>query len=179
MRKKELLFIFLFVVILFTNRFTHVSHAQNGEEHQLRISITIKSNLLFPIQTIPIRVSFNLENIGNTTFNGKVTLEIRTEKSTYNPITFPITNLTKNEVYKNSSSFATDDAGRYWATLKIEADDFTRIALYSDSELVDNAFEVQTKKSIYLYELYLVIIGLGVVGTFVSVLVALIYRRRE
>ena len=169
----------LLLSILAFNSLILSSQAYEKQEHQLRVSTSIRSNLLFPIQTFPITVSFKIENIGNSTFDGKVTLELKTKEGYYSPKEFQVTDLGKDEVYKNSCSYATDHEGRYWATLEIEASDLSRIALYSRSILEQNASRVKYTDSIYLYSLGISVAIFVALVTVVSVMIAYLKYRKE
>jgi hypothetical protein len=177
MNSRKLVFLFLLVSISASNLFVLPSHAQFEQPYQLRLSISI-SPFLLPVQHLPITVSFEIKNIGNKTFNGKATLDVKTEKHFYTTNTFMIVNLTKDAVYKNSSSYTTDDEGRYWATVTMESNDSTRIYLYVGSTLIDKATRLEYTDSIYLYGIALIIPAIVGLVTIIGVIVAyLTYRK--
>jgi hypothetical protein len=129
---------------------------------------------------LPITVSFEIENTGNKTFSGKVTLEVTHEKGSY-PLQVLITaNLSKGEVYRNSTSYATDYEGRYWTRVKIEADDLSPIDLYVGQTLVTNGSRVSYDgASAYLYSLPISVTIIGVALSAIGGTIAWQARRKK
>ena len=179
MKFQKLVTLSLLLSVFCANLLVFPSLAQDEQEHKLRLSISIRNDYLLPIQRFPITVLFEIENIGNETFNGKATLEVETEKHSYTSKTFYISNLTKGEVYNNSTSYETDDEGRYWATVKIEADDLSRIFLYVGSTLEENAMRVKYTDSVFLYSLSISIAIFVALVTAIGVIIAYFRYRRK
>ena len=150
-------------------------------EYSLQIKITV--SCIIPVQSFPfspVVVTVEVRNIGNETFNGTLTIDLKTNYHSYNQMEHSILNLTKDAVQSFSSSFSTDDPDRYYATIGIEPNQTSsNIKLYQESELVDEGFRVSAKDSIYLYPLGLFLALLGIVVTAIVGIVGIIYARKR
>lgn len=146
-------------------------------EYSLQISTRISYGYRLRVQTFPLTVSFELENVGDETFNGVLVLEAKTDKHSFSPVEFHISNLTSGSIYKDSTPFRTDDEGTYWFTFKIESDDLSKIKLYQDSELVDQGIRVKTTTSTYLYPFSSFLTAVIVVLTAIGIIVGVAYKK--
>jgi len=128
------------------------SYAYEQTTYSLQVTLNASSGLpLLAFQTVSSAVaSFELKNIGNETFDGVLTLEAKTDKGhSWNALNWAVSNLTKNAVYTNSTSYASVDEGLYYFTLKVEPNNtLSRIKLYQDSNLLSEGFRVSTNASI-------------------------------
>ena len=148
------------------------------EEYSLKIKIT--TSCAIPYQSVSsIVVSVKLTNMGNETFNGTLTIKGKTKDSSYASREYLISNLTKDAVQAYTYSVATDYAGRYWFTIKIEEEHLSTIELYEDSELTDKGIRVEAEDSIFLrsFTEFIAILG-AVVGAIVSIAVAVYMKKK-
>ena len=134
------------------------SFAQITQQHQLRISVGYIHPEEF-YQGIPLTVQFEIENIGDTVFEGKATLEMKTEKYTYTSKEFQISSLDIGGFYTNSNTYLTDDDyGRYRTTLRMESNNIMdKISFYEGTTLKDEGNRVRYETSIFVksYDIYL------------------------
>jgi len=156
-----------------------INSCQAIEEKEYSLQIKITTSYFPPFQSVcSAVVSVELTNIGNETFNGTLIIEGKTDKHSYAPVEYPISNLNKNAVEHYSKSFRTDDEGTYWFTVKIQEEHFSTIKLYRGSILVDEGQQVEAGDSIFLYSFTHFLMILGIVAT-VIVGIAAIYRRKR
>jgi hypothetical protein len=167
---------FLFFVFLLKPCYSY-------EEITYSLQLSLNVSCAIPFQTVsPAVVSFELKNIGNETFNGILILEGKTDKQhSWDPIEFNISNLTKNAVYRNSTSFSTPDEGLYWFTVKIEPNQtLSTIKLYVDSQLEEEGFRVGKTSSIFIHSFtnFIAIVGI-IIGAIVTIGVAIYSKRKK
>lgn len=118
----------------------------------------------------PISVSFQLKNVGNETFGGTATLRASTDKHSYDPITFNITNLATNETYSNSTSYSTTDEGNYYFTLEIGSNDFSsNVKLYQGSTLLNQA-SIRANVFLHSFAEFIAILAI-IIGAIVAIIV--------
>jgi len=171
----KLTLFFLLQLLFISNISVFCYEAYDEEEYDLQITVRISP---IRIQYVPLTVNFELKNIGNKTFDGRVTLITTTEEGSYSPQKFLVANLTKNEIYENRTRYATDDAGRYWFTFEIEASDLSRIKLFTNSKLEDQGISrVEFKESVYMFPFSLVIAIIA--GIVIPLLGLLLYYKRK
>lgn len=127
------------LVLVCTSSFS-LSNAQLRERHEIRCAISISPSE--PYQSGSVTISFTLENIGNTTFNGKAALTVTpegTSLASYSEI--QLANFTGGSVQKNTQSFLLFFEGMYSARLTItpeKLDLLTTINLYVGSSLLES-----------------------------------------
>jgi hypothetical protein len=136
-----------------------------------------------PVQSFPfcpVVVTVEVRNIGNGTFNGTLTADLKTNYHSYKQVEYSVLNMTKDSVQSFSSSFSTDDPDRYYATIDIEPNNTSsNVRLYQESKLVDEGFRVSTEDSIYLYPLGLFLAFLGIAVTAVVGIAGIIYAKKR
>lgn len=153
--------------------------ATDEEEHSLQIKIA--TSCFPPFQSICTAVvKVELTNIGNETFNGTLTIEGKTDKHSYEPRKYNVSNLTKDAVQGFAYSARTDDERTYWFTVTIEEEHDSIIKLYEDSTLIDEGWLVEAENSIFLYSFtqFLLIIT-GIVVPIGLAIVAYVYSRKK
>lgn len=159
-----------------------ISSCQAIEEKEYSLQIKITSSCSIPYQSVfPIVVTVELSNMGNETFNGTLTIEGETKDGHYGQSKYSISNLTKGVIQVYIYSVSTDYAGRYWFTINIEEEHLSRIKLYQDSTLIDEAMRVRATSSIFLHSFteFIAIVGI-IVGAIVSlIVVAITYVSRR
>lgn len=153
--------------------------AIDGKEYSLQIKITTSCPI--PFQSVSgIVVKVELTNMGNETFNGTLTVECQTKEGYWEPLGYPISNLTKGAIYGFSRSVSTDYAGRYWFTVTIEEEHLSTIKLYEDSRLIDEGWHVEAKDSIFLRSFTeFIMIVTGIVVPIGLAIVAYVYSRKK
>jgi len=153
MRKNKSLAILLIILSLVSS--ATLCSSYNNEYYELQIMVNVQG---IPLQYFPFPqiVNFEIKNLGEKPFNGVLTLHVALEKASfsYSDAEFRISNLQKDAVYKNSSSYGTYSEGFIWFTFNIESNDLSNIRLYSDSSLKDQGFRVSFETSVYLFQLW-------------------------
>lgn len=124
----------LIVLLLGLSLFTMPSHAQNQEEYQLHCSISFTP--ISPHQTETFAVLVTIENLGDVPFNGKIELNVNTDKQhSYETSEFQINNLVRGDIQNNSASYRADDDGIWWAKIVVQEENFANMKLYVGSNL--------------------------------------------
>jgi hypothetical protein len=160
------------------------SFAYEQTTYSLQVTLNASCGFPFlPFQTVSSAVvSFELKNIGNETFDGVLTLEAKTDKGhPWNALKYTVSNLTKNAVYTNSTSYASVDAGLYYFTLKVEPNNtLSDIKLYQDSNLLSEGFRVSTNTSIFFHSFseFIAIVAI-VVGAIVAIAVGVYTAKKK
>jgi hypothetical protein len=155
------------------------------EQKTYSLQITLDASCRIPFfnyqSVAPIDVSFQLKNIGNETFNGTLTLEAKTDKGhSWNAIEYDIENLASNEVYSNSTSYASVDDGLYYFTVDIEPNDtFSNIKLYQGSSMITEGFRVHTNTSILLHSFTEFIAIVAIVVTIILAIIGFAIERNR
>lgn len=151
------------------------------------LQATLNTSCIIPFQTVsPIAVSFTITNIGNETFNGIVRLKASSDSGhVWTEMTYAVSNLTTNDVYENSTSYNSIDAGLYYFTLVVESNDtLGNVKLYQDYNgtnlLKEGGYVVDTGTTIFLHSFteFLTIVGI-VVGAIVAIAVAVYAKKKK
>jgi len=151
----------------------------NNEYYELQITVNVQEILPLQYSPFPPTVNFELKNLGDKPFNGVLSLHVDLEKASfsYSDAEFRISNLQKNDVYKNSSSYGTYSEGFIWFTFNIESNDLSNIRLYHDSKLEAEGFRVSFQTSVYLLP---AMVWIGIMaGIVVPIIIAILWKKRS
>jgi hypothetical protein len=155
------------------------------EQKTYSLQITLDASCRIPFcnyQSVsPIDVSFQLENTGNETFNGTLTLEASTDKKhSWNAMYYNIENLAPNDVYSNSTSYSSIDDGLYYFTATIVPNaTLSNIKLYEGSNMIAEGDRVHTGTTISIHSFTEFIAIVAIVVTIILAIIGFAIQRNR